>query len=79
MLLYSLSGKQLWTTEEPIALRHEGGMTTKTTFTHEEFNSFGVVSNDSIMGIRAHEARPLEIIMKFGSLGNYKWAQHDGS
>lgn len=78
MLLYSLSGKQLWTTEVPIALRHEGGMTTKTTFTHEEFNSFGVVSNDSIMGIRAHEARPLEIIMKFGSLGNYKWAQHDG-
>jgi hypothetical protein len=78
MLLYSLSGKQLWTTEEPIALRHEnGGITTKTTFTHEEFNTFGTVSNDSIMGLRAHEAKPLEIIMKFGSLGNYKWAQHE--
>lgn len=77
MLLYSLSGKQLWTTEDPIALRKEGGFTTKTTFSQEEFNTFGTISNDSMMGIRAHEAKPLEIIMKFGSLNNYKWAQID--
>lgn len=74
MLLYSLSGRPMWTTEEPIALKVPGGPTSRTTFSHSEFNQFGHVSNDAILGIRDLEAKPLEVIMKFGSLGNFKWA-----
>lgn len=74
MLLYSMNGRPMWTSDEPIALKVPGGPTTQTTFTHSEFNQFGRVANDAILGIRENEARPLEIIMKFGSLGNFKWA-----
>jgi len=64
--LHLMQEKTFWSTKRPVALtNYEDNSTIKT--------NYALQSPESLLGIHMNTASPMEIIMKFGSIGTLQW------